>query len=85
MDGGSITEVLFGERSHSPRWLAVERETLKQVGGNADAAIVLFLHRILNSEPMLRMELEDTARTCVRLIMVQEMRRQGLVRDDISA
>jgi hypothetical protein len=85
MDGKSISRVLFDERFHSPRWLAVEQEVLEEVGGDADAAIVLFLHRILNSEPTLRMELEEVARTCVRMIVVQEMRRQGFARDTISA
>jgi hypothetical protein len=85
MDGGSITRMLFDERFHSPRWLEVEQEALQEAGGDADAAIVLFLHKILNGGPVLRMELEEVARTCVRMIVVQEMRRQGLVRDDIPA
>lgn len=85
MDGKSISRVLFDERFHSPRWLAVEQEALAAVGGDADAAIVLFLHKILNSEPTLRMELEEVARACVRLVIVQEMRRQGLIREHLSA
>lgn len=81
MDSQSISRLLFDEQFHSPRWLAVEQEAFEAAGGDVDAAIVLFLHRVVSGEPSLRMELEAVARTCVRMVVTEELHRQGLMRD----
>lgn len=83
MDSHSISRLLFDEQYHSARWIAVEQEAFEAAGGDADAAIILFLHRVVSSEPSLRMELEEVARTCVRIVLVDELDRQGLVRGNI--
>ena len=83
MDSQSISRLLFDEQLHSPTWIALEREAFEAAEGDADAAIVLFLHRVVSGEPSLRMELEEVARACVRLVLVNELDRQGLVRGNV--
>src|SRR5688572_13429514 len=83
MDSHSISRLLFDEKIHSPKWIAMEREAFAAADGDADAAIVLFLHRVVSGEPSLRMELEEVARACVRMVLVDELDRQGLVRGNV--
>lgn len=83
MDSHSISHLLFDEQFHSPKWIEVEHEAFEAAGGDPDAAIVLFLHRVVSSEPSLRMELEEVARTCVRMVVVEELQRQGLLRGSV--